>query len=144
MNIKKGKYNNCPIPGCTGGSYDKFGMYRHFCYRHPDATIVIKGDGLLQKCELCKMHTKNVVKHQKTLTCKRARIRRNHEMMQDKQAEAEQVNFIVYGEKLERLRKFRYLGRIFTENDDNTICIETQIKRARQKWNSISKILKQK
>lgn len=27
INIEKGKYNNCPIPGCIGGSRDKCGIY---------------------------------------------------------------------------------------------------------------------
>ena len=88
------------------------------------------------------MYTKNISKHQEIVTCKRARVRRKNENLQDKQVEAEQVRFLVYGKELERVKEFRYLGRIFTENDDDTKCIEIQLKRARQKWNSIAKILK--
>ena len=88
------------------------------------------------------MHAKYMTRHKASTTCKRARVRRNNEAMQDKQFEAENVKFIVYGKEIERVREFRYLGRIFTENDDDTKCIQSQLKRARYKWNSISKILK--
>ena len=137
VDIEKGKYNNCPIPGCTGGSKDKFGMYRHFCYRHSEATLIIKDDGLLPKCSLCSMHAKFMTRHKSSTTCKRARVRRNNESMQDKQFEAGKVIFLVYGKEIERVREFRYLGRIFTEDDDDTKCIKSQLKRARQKWISI-------
>lgn len=85
------------------------------------------------------MYTKNISKHQETVICKRARVRRKNENLQDKQVEAEQVRFLVYGKELERVKEFWYLGRIFTENDDDTKCIEIKLKRARQKQNSIAK-----
>ena len=60
-------------------------------------------------------------------------MRRKNEVLQDKQVEAEQVKFFVYRRELERLKEFWYLGRIFTENDDDTRCIKTQLKRIQQK-----------
>ena len=142
VHVSNNTINKCPVPGCTGGSRDKFGMYRHFCLRHPEATIVIPEDGELQRCNLCGMFAMDMGRHQKTSTCKKGRGRRGNEMLQDKQAEAEKVTFRVYGEELERVREFRYLGRILTEDDDDTINIVEQLRRARQKWNSIAKILK--
>ena len=52
------------------------------------------------------------------------------------------MEFKVYGEKLERVESFKYLGRILTQNDDDTMCIEANLRNARSKWNNISKILK--
>ena len=49
----------------------------------------------------------------------------------------------VYGEEIERVREFTYLGRILAEDDDDTKAIENQISRARAKWNSIASVLKQ-
>ena len=43
---------------------------------------------------------------------------------------------------LQQVRQFRYLGRIFTDNDDDSICIKENLKIARNRWNSIAKILK--
>lgn len=142
VEVVKGVHNKCPVPECTGGSKDKFGMYRHFCFRHPEATIVVAADGELQRCNLCGMFAMNMGKHQTTSTCKKGRGRRSNEILQDRQADGEKVTFMVYGKKLERVSEFRYLGRTLVDNDDDTKCIEEQIRRARQKWNSIAKILK--
>ena len=57
MDFRKGKNNRCPVKGCDGGGKDKFGIYQHFCTRHPEAKIIVKQDGELQQCELCGMHT---------------------------------------------------------------------------------------
>ena len=38
---------------------------------------------------------------------------------------------------------FKYLGRILTNDDDDTRCIESNLKNAKKQWNSIAKILKQ-
>ena len=53
LKIEKGKNNMCPIPECPATTKDKFGMYRHFCFRHVNAKIIINEDGELSKCKLC-------------------------------------------------------------------------------------------
>ena len=40
------------------------------------------------------------------------------------------------------MREFRYLGRIYTNNDDDTRYILDNLDRAQKRWNSIAKILK--
>ena len=40
------------------------------------------------------------------------------------------------------MEKFKYLGRIMREDDDDTSTIIEQIKKARQSWNDIARILK--
>ena len=138
----RGKDNPCPVPGCTGGGKDKHGMYQHFCFRHPKDDIVIQEDGVLPKCELCGMRTSNLEKHRNTPTCKKAQTRRTNEVKQEQQAKAEKVSFTVNGKPIKRVREFLYLGRLFTDNDDDTPCIKRSLKKARQRWNCIAKILK--
>ena len=142
VDIVKGNNNTCPIPGCSGSSKDKFGMYRHFCLRHPEATIFIPQDGRAERCKLCGMFSMNIEKHQKTKTCSIGRKQREAEKLQNLQADANKVKFLVYGKEIQRVKEFRYLGRILREDDDDTSSIVSQIKRARQKWNAIAKILK--
>ena len=142
INFWKGKDNKCPIPGCTGGGKDKWGMYRHFCLKHFESNLIIKEDGELPRCNLCGMYTKDVTAHQKTKTCLKGKKRRECEILQNKQAEADDVVFKVYGENLERVQEFKYLGRTLREDDDDTKTIVNQIKKARQKWNAIARILK--
>lgn len=48
----------------------------------------------------------------------------------------------MYGTKLEQVGEFKYLGRILTDNDDDTKAIDNQLKKARQQWDAISRILK--
>ena len=139
----KGRMNPCPVPGCEGGATTKFSMYQHFAWRHPEATIRIEGDGELAKCGLNGMHSKTIRRHQKTITCRRLRKRRENKGLQDLQANGGKVAFRIYGKEIERVREFTYLGRILTENDDDTKAIESQILKARTTWGSIVNILKQ-
>ena len=81
-------------------------------------------------------------KHQKTSTCKKISKRRENERKQDLQAEADKVEFFINGKKIERVHRFKYLGRWLCDNDDDTGCIMENIKKARQRWNNIANILK--
>ena len=142
VRIVKGKDNRCPIPGCVGGSKDKFGMYRHFAWKHPEKSIIIDDDGLLPKCPKCKMHNGNMEKHIESATCRRLAVRRQNEVLQDQQATAGNVKFYIKGKEIERVKEFEYLGRIISDNDDDTKCIDNAIKKARRQWNCIGKMLK--
>ena len=142
MDVTRGNFNNCPVPNCTGGGRDKFGIYRHFCLIHPRADIIINDDGELPKCPKCGMRTSNLEKHLDSYTCKKGTIRRQNKDRQDKQAAAENVKFYVKGKKIERVQHFWYLGRILMEDDNDTPCIDFNLKKERGRWNSITKILK--
>ena len=125
-----------------GGGKDNFGIYRHFCSKHPESEVVIKSDGRIPKCDLCGMRAKDLGRHQQSSTCKKLRGRRESERKQDLQAKASKVTFQVNGKNIERVRSFRYLGRILTDNDDDEECVTDNLRRARQKWGVIAKILK--
>ena len=58
------------------------------------------------------------------------------------QAEAERVEFSVNGKRLKRVREFRYLGRIITDNDNDERCIKDNLAKARMRWGQIAKLLK--
>ena len=117
-------------------------MYRHFNLKHPQADIIIEEDGELPKCGLCGMRTVDVQKHMNNYTCKQAQRRRTNEGRQDEQFRANRVTFNIKGKEIERVRQFKYLGRIFTENDCDTVCIQDNLMKARQRWNCVAKLLK--
>ena len=143
INFQKGTLNRCPVPNCIGGGRDKFGLYRHFCLIHPQANIMIDEDGILPKCQMCGMRISgNMDQHQNSFTCKRGRMRRQNEIKQDQQFVASNVKFYIDGEEIERVRYFKYLGRILSDDDDDTRCIENNLNKAREQWNKIAKILK--
>ena len=84
----------------------------------------------------------DLARHEDNATCKKLQKRRTNEIMQDKQAEANDVTFSVNGKCIERVRHFKYLGRWISDNDDDTKCIQENLKKARQRWNCIANILK--
>ena len=45
------------------------------------------------------------------------------------------------GEKINRVRKFKYLGRVVSEDDDDSQAIEAKIKKARMKWAMFKRLL---
>ena len=49
--------------------------------------------------------------------------------------------FKVGGEEIKRVREFKYLGRIVSEDDDDTPAIEANIKKARTKWAMFKRLL---
>ena len=108
MTVVKGKANKCPVEVCTGGGRDKFGIYRHFCLRHPEADIIIEEDGRIPKCEVCGMRAKDMQRHKKSAICQKAGKRRMFERKQDLQAEADKVRIWINGKELVRVREFRY------------------------------------
>ena len=113
-------FNHCPVPNCTGGGKDKSTFYRHFCLRHPNADIIVHSDGVLPKCQLCGMRCTNLQRHQGSATCKKAHQRRRHEKLQKEQARANDISFTVNGKQIDRVNEFRYLGIIFSDDDDDT------------------------
>ena len=134
--------SRCPVPGCQYKAQDKYLMYRHFAYRHPLATIVIAGEGRLPKCELCGMHSKDVQKHQMTQECQKGRGRGERRTQIERARDNAAMQFRVNGRDIEKVTSFNYLGRILSERDDDTQCIETQLSKARQRWGMVLRVLK--
>jgi len=54
---------------------------------------------------------------------------------------AREVSFNVNGEKIDKVSKFKYLGRILEETDDDEHAANRQLTRARARWGRIAKIL---
>jgi len=52
------------------------------------------------------------------------------------------VVFLVGGRPIERVPNFKYLGRVLDEADDDTKCIDAQLKKARARWWRVSTVLK--
>ena len=77
-----------------------------------------------------------------SFTCKIAQRRRNNELKQEKQGVANNISFSVNNRAIERVSEFKYLGRILTEQDDDSVCIKDNLRRARHRWNSVAKVLK--
>lgn len=116
-------------------------MRRHFAFRHRQAHLEIAGERH-ERCQVCGMFTANADAHPQTSTCKAVARRRRNEDLSARQAAADTVQFILDGGPIERVDSFRYLGRILAENDSDSRCVDEQLKRARQRWARLARILK--
>ena len=141
-NFTKGHYNKCPVPNCSGGGRDTYAIYNHFASRHPNADIRINGDRDVVKCDSCGQNCRNLEKHKKSAMCKKMTNRRINARKRQIQMAAEKAEFFVNGKKIERVHRFKYLGRWLDDRDDDTYAIVDNIRKARNQWNCLARILK--
>ncbi len=109
----------CPVAQyhCVGTASTKWALIWHFLFHHPPDLVVIPSEGTvpLPKCKRCSTQTKVGTlyqKHQSTqLCCGEWERRMQHETAE---AEAARISltraFTAYGEDLERVEVFKYLG----------------------------------
>ena len=144
--IAVGKYF-CPIPLCDGGASTKWNLRRHFLDRHPQDLVVIPSEGSvpLPKCERCGMQTERGAlygRHQRTRLCMEGWEKK----MQHEAAEAARLalaqSFTAYGEQLERVEVFKYLGRLLAYDDNDTQAMRGNLKKARKSWAQVSRVLR--
>ena len=119
----------CPVPGCTlertNLSSQPSRMRGHF----------IHSQGIVARCERCgatgiRHDTK---RHRHTKVC-RLELRRYQRYRGDLTEQASrEVVFNVGGEEIKRVREFKCLGRIESEDDDDTPAIEANLKKRKEK-----------
>ena len=132
----------CPVEGCAGKAADRHSMRRHFMYMHPTHTIVIEEEGPLPKCQRCGMQCPDTRQHRDSKTCKDGQFRREQRERRARQQQARSgTKFYVDGSELERVREFKYLGRILSSQDDDWPAIRRQLRTAQGRWARVSRVL---
>ena len=136
----KGRKTQCPVCAVRIAGA-KWGVYSHFAHVHPEASLIVVGDGLRPKCERCGWHSDDVATHQEGATCRKIAARRRNEALATMQARADLVSFTVAGRPIERVTSFDYLGRLLSERDEDSTCIATQVLKARKRWLPLRRLL---
>ena len=137
----------CPVPECTGFVTSRVGLGRHFVYRHPEHTVVIAEEGTapLPRCDLCGMQVSPLSRftsHRESGYCLRmAAMRRQRETIAAARRSREIV-FQIDGVDLETVPSFKYLGRLLTSTDDDWPAVAANLRKARQRWAMVSRILR--
>jgi hypothetical protein len=131
----------CPIPGCGVNITRRYGMQRHFMYRHPYAAVYFPGEAPLQECQECGLKVPKLAEHRGNRLCRKAQERREKRTMEEKNRTADWVEFSVNGTGIEKVGSFKYLGRILSEDDNDWPAIRANIQKARQRWGQIARIL---
>ena len=136
------EYKACPL--CHGGATNRTNMRRHFSVRHGRTMLHINGDPIPHRCELCGMLvTPNSLQrgHRNSAMC-RAEAERVRTAVAIRRARAAlDVKFYAYGQELERVETFKYLGRLLSSMDSDWPALYSNLKKARQKWARLSCLL---
>ena len=80
-------------------------------------------------------------KHESWKTCREMADQRRRHRVAAEGARAMQRSFTAYGEKLRRVDRFKYLGRLLPYDDSRTPAIRHNLKRARAAWGRLSAII---
>ena len=137
----------CPITGCSFHTKTSYKMRHHFRDRHINEIIAIAEDGdePFPKCPKCGIFQKDVGDcHQRTATCKEyaAKLQVKHMQTHNKTL-AEETTFTVFGETIENVHEFKYLGRIVTDTDDDKPTVINNLNKAGKAWGQIHRLLSQ-
>ena len=118
-------------------------MRRHFCTRHYNQTLSFNEETTYEKCELCMMYVRpaKLAKHQTTKLCQEGNVRRQTRA-RIATAQLPAPTFYIGDTALDRVTKFRYLGRILSQDDQDLSACVRNIQRAQAKWAAVSKVLK--
>ena len=136
---------SCPVLNCSFHTSTSCKMRHHFRSRHVKDTIIILEEGAipLPKCPKCGIFQKDVgSKHQQSASCKQFTIRLDNMNAQiENERLAQDTIFTVFGEKIETVTEFKYLGRIVTDTDDDIPTVINNLNKAGNAWGQIHRIL---
>jgi len=137
----------CPVPTCAGETSTKWALRRHFLDRHPQDLVVLPSEGSVPfpKCERCGMQTEIGAlygQHRHTRLCREGWIRKKQHEAAEAARVALRKTFTAYGEDLERVEVFKYLGRLLAYDDNDSQAMRSNLKKARKSWARVSRVLR--
>ena len=119
---------SCPVEECPCRAATRTAMRVQFLYRHVLDTIVIleEGNPPRPQCNRCDMLVRRrelIGRHPATDRCSRGAEQKRRHLAEAELRESLERAFKGYGEPLENLTAFRYLGRVLTAGDDAWIAV---------------------
>ena len=121
----------------------KYGIRRHFGFLHLQDLLAVQGEGRDPKCGRCGMHVNpTATGHQAAKTCKAMHAARLQRKVVSDSTVAVDAKFNAYGEDLERVDVFKYLGRLIAFDDDDTQALRGNLAKACRVWVRISRVLR--
>ncbi len=130
----------CPVPACVGivGSGSAF-LRSHFLRRHPQDLVVCPAGGSLPlpQCNRCGLQISFTAingRHYETAMCKDGVARKVQYAAAERAHKALQQTFMAYGAELERVKVFKYLGRLLAYNNNDARAVRGNLKKACGVW----------
>ena len=133
------------VPGCVGLLASEASLRRHFADRHHNDLVSTPVDGCPPKCEECGLQVTLAARlrgHETTQLCQDLEERRSQRRAARESMDALGVEFTAYGDTLERVEVFKYLGRLIVFDDTDAQAIASNLMKARKSWSRISKVLR--
>jgi hypothetical protein len=126
----------CLVAQCGGRLGTRFNLRCHFLMRHPQDLVCfpIEGSQPLPKCKRCGLQTPVVDLnggHHRTELCQWGWEKKRQHVAAVRSQEALERSFTAYGEELERVEVFKYLGRLITYNDADNQAMGLNLRKAR-------------
>jgi hypothetical protein len=105
----------CPVPACVGVACSKAVLRSHFLQRHPQDLVCCPMEGSLPlpQCDRCRLQITYAAmngRHYETALCREGIARRVQHAAAKRTHLSLNQTFTAYGERLERVEIFKYLG----------------------------------
>ena len=119
MEFPKGGTQDCPVEGFPGRTGTRTAMRVHFWRRHVRDTVIILEEGNLPhpRCKNCDMLVPWRAlngRHKDTAVCWSRAEQKRRRLAEADIKESAEMAFEAYGEQLESVPRFTYLGRVMT------------------------------
>ena len=134
------------MEGCPGRAGTRTAMRVHLWRRHVRDIIIILEEGDLPhpRYENCAMfvpwRTLNG-RHKSTEMCRSGAERKRRRLAEEEIRDSTEMTFKVYGQQIQSVPRFKYLGRVLTEGDDVWTTVAGNLAKVRKSWGRLQGIL---
>ena len=137
---------DCPVLDCPAQIRGRDKLRRHFNHKHWNDNIHIPEEHPepYPRCARCRLQMPGpriTASHYASKHCiaGAARVANRHQLRLNRDADAQ--TFYVNGVALERVRKFKYLGRYMHYTNSDWPALSANLTKARQRWAMVSRVL---
>ena len=121
-------------------------MWVHFLHQHVLDTVVILEEGNLPhprctRCDMLVLRRALNDRHPATSQCARGEEGKSRRLAEVEMRESLERASEAYGEPLDNVTTFRYLGRVSTVVDDDWLAVVGNLRKARKSWGRLSQVL---
>ena len=121
-------------------------MRVHFVHRHFLNTVIIPEEGNRPhlRCARCNMLVPRRDlngRHPATNQCSRGAERKRRRLAEAEAREISEQAYEAYGELIQNVSTFRYLGKMLTAGDDGWLVMVVNLGKAHKSWGRLSRIL---
>ena len=146
IEFPKGGTKVCPVEGCPGRAGTLTAMRVHFWRLHVRDIVIILEEGNLPhpRCPRCDMFVQWRAlngRHKNTEMCRGGADKKRRRLVETEVRDSAETAFEVYGEKLQTVPRFKYLGRILTEGNYDWPAVAWDLEKARKSWGRLQGIL---